>query len=144
MTTYQLSHGDRTLEHDFPQLCFRLKQLEDRMISYLLRGETSCLVSYSFERTKTACFAWVTFDETLAEKYEASMQKFFETKKNRQTSELPRPKFTVEIGITFVGGQTEQFSFPFREYSDERVLLFCKEVEERSVYLFRHRFSKNK
>lgn len=142
MATYRFSRGDRTLERDFPQLSFRLKQLEDSMISYLMRGETSCLVSYSFERTETACFAWVAFDETLAEQYEASMQKFFESRKNRLTSELPRPKFTVEIGIAFVGGQTEQFSFPFREYSEERVLLFCREVEARSVYYFRHRFSK--
>ena len=142
MISYRLDDGSCALEKEFPQLCFRLRQLEDRLISYLLRGAISCVVSYSFNRTETPRFAAAAFEAEEAQRYEAFMEKYFRKTKNTVSSELPRPCFPVELDVKFVGGETEKFIFPFQEYSDDRVLAFCKEVEARDLYYFRHRFCK--
>lgn len=142
MVTYPFGDAAKSLERDFPQLCFRLKQLEDRLVSYLLCGAPDCLVSCAFERNKTAYFSAVAFEEAPARKYEAFMERYFSKRKNTLSAELPRPPFSVEIEVQFGGGDGEKFLFSFGEYSDALVLAFCEEVEVRGAYLGRHRFSK--
>lgn len=141
MVTYRLERNDKTLEHDFPQLRYRLQQLQDNLVSYIVRGDLFGLVSYGYDYTQTPMFTAVTFDEKRAQVYEASMERFFQKKRGSASAVLPRPKFSVSLEITFPSGQAEQYEFPFKEYSDERVIAFCKVIEERSVYLFRHRYS---
>lgn len=134
----------REMETAFPQLYYRVKQLEEQLISHFLRGNEQCLVAYGHKISSAPCFSAVSFEEGKAEKYEAHMQQFFSTYKNKRSSVLPRPRFTVRIEVDFGGGYREPFDFPFAAYSDETVLAFCEAVEARSAELFRHRFSDRK
>ena len=146
MVSYQIDTEQRAREMEtaFPQLYYRVKQLEERLISHFLRGNEQCLVAYGHKIASAPCFSAVSFEESRAEKYEARMQRFFATYKNTTSSVLPRPNFTVRVEVDLGGGYREPFDFPFAAYGDETVLAFCKTIEARSAELFRHRFSDRK
>ena len=143
MVSYPIDTEERAKEMEaaFPQLFYRVKQLEERLISYFLRGNAHCLVSYGYDAPSAPHFSAVTFEEGRAEKYEARMRRFFSTYKNTVSSALPRPNFAVRIEVDLGGGYRETFDFSFSAYGDETVLAFCKAVEARAADRFRHRFS---
>ncbi len=131
----------RAMEAAFPQLYYRMEQLEEQLISHFLRGSAQCLVAYGHKVSSAPYFSAVSFEEGEAEKYEARMRKFFSTYKNKRSSVLPRPDFAVRIEVDLGGGNRVMFDFSFAGYCDETVLAFCEAVEMRAAELFRHRFS---
>lgn len=145
MVSYPIDTGRHAeeMEAAFPQLYYRVKQLEEGLISHFLRGNAQCLVSYGYE-TDAPRFSAVSFEEGKAEKYEARMRRFFATYKNTVSSALPRPDFDVRVEVDLGGGYRETFDFPFAAYSDETVLAFCGDVEACAADRFRHRFSAGK
>lgn len=143
MVCYQIDTEERAKEMEavFPQLLYRVQSLEERVVSYYLRGDAHCVVSYERDNSHEPHFLNVTFDEAKAEKYEAQMRRFFTTYKNKVSSALPRPKFAVRLEVALGGGVSEMFDFSFIGYCEETMLAFCKAVEARASDLFRHRFS---
>ncbi len=120
----------------------RIRNLWDRVTSYFLRGNLDCIIPVSYVAEGMPTPVAVTFDDEGAERYEARMERFYDTYKNKKSSVLPRPLFAVEFAVHFEGGQVEPFVFHFRGYCPEKVLDFCKALEERAVYLYRHRFAR--
>lgn len=142
MVRYRIDTEERAkeMEEVFPQLYYRVKQLEEHLISHFLRGDAQCLVSYGC-KADAPRFSAVSFDGERAEKYEARMQRFFSTYKNKTSSTLPRPQFAVRIEADLGGGNIGTFDFSFLGYCDETVLAFCQDVEACAADRFRHRFS---
>ncbi len=132
------------MEGVFPQLYYRIKQLEDRLTAYFLRGNAQCVVSYGCDRSAVPRFSGVTFDEERAKQYEARMVRFFATYKKSAGATLPKPRFAVRLDVDFGGGTCEQMDFSFVGYGEESVLAFCMRVADRADVLFRHRFSNRK
>ena len=128
------------MERAYPQLYYRIKQLEDRLVSYFLRGNAQCVVSYGCDRSAVPRFSGVTFDGERAERYEARMARYFATYKKSAGAALPKPGFSVRLDVD-LGGACEQFDFSFLGYGEESVLAFCERIAERADTLFRHRFT---
>lgn len=145
MVRYRMGTSEEAaeFERDFPNLYFRIVQVSDRLTAHFLRGSLECLVSLSHNKDAEPRIVEAVFDETLAAGYEASMRKFFATNKNKKSSALPRPQFPVQFAIE-MGDTQEPFDFPFQNYGDALLKDFCKKVEQRTLYLFRHRFSRRK